>query len=384
MHIMKNIKLLILIISVSAILQACSTGQSALRRGDYYLATKQAVTRLRSNPDSEKAMGTLLKSYPMALDYYRKQIDRVGASRSDNKYISIVEMYTKLNELADEISRCPAALDAVKPVVYFDDQLQKATTLAIAEQYNNGVRLLKKNTIPDAREALKKFEWVQERNPGYADLENKLLEAEDMATLKIVIEPLPYMGDVYRENVSRFYHNFFSDISKNNRKRFVRYFQPDEAEKFDIRPHHVVKMQFVDFSVGNIFEKESTTEYTSDSLIVGQFKDDKGVTHDVMGVVKAKATLHKRNIVSRGILEVKIIDYYSKKVLENKRFPGEYTWRNNWAEYNGDERALPSDVKKMVNEKKRIPPPPQELFVLFSDPLGAEAASFVKSYYQKW
>ncbi|MBN1115990.1 MAG: hypothetical protein JXA77_02210 [Bacteroidales bacterium] len=379
---MKFAKTFAIMIIASILIQSCSTGESALRRGDYYEATKQAVARLRSNPDSEKAMSTLLKSYPMALDYYRQQIDRVGASNSADKYITIVGMYTKCNELADEISRCPAALDAVKPVVYFDDQLQKATSLAIAEQYNIGVRLLNNNTITDAREAVKKFEWVKERNPGYADLQNKMLEAEDMATLKIVIEPLPYMGDVYQENLKRFYHNFYSDISKNSHKRFVRFFQPNEAEEYKIRPHQVIKMQFVDFSVGNIFEKESTSEYTSDTLVVGQYKDGTGLTHDVMGVVKAKATIHNRNIVSRGILDVKIIDYYSNSVLENKRFPGEYTWHNNWAEYNGDERALPADIKKMLNEKKQMPPPPQDLFILFSDPLGSQAASFVKSYYR--
>ncbi len=361
---------------------ACSTGQSAFRRGDYYEATKQAVARLRSNPESEKAMNTLLKSYPMALDYYRQKIDQTAASGSSDKYLTIVDHYTKLNQLADEISRCPAALDAVRPVVYFDEQLRKANEMAITEQYNNGVRLLQLNTMADARLAVEKFEWVEKTLPGYADVQNKLLEAEDRATLKIVVEPLPYMGDVYRPNVNRFYTNFFSDLSKNNRQRFVRYFQPEEAQEFGIKPQHVVKMQFVDFSVGNIFEKESASEHTSDTLVVGLYKDDKGVSHDVLGVVKAKVTVHERNIVSRGILDVKIVDYYSGSVLENKRFPGEYVWRNDWAEYNGDERAVPARIKSMLKEKKVAPPPPQDLFILFSDPLGSQAASYIKSYYR--
>jgi len=114
------------------IISSCSTGKNALKKGDYYEATIQSVNRLRSNPDSKNARETIEQSYPMALDYYRQKIEQLSASSSPYKFISIVENYTKLNNLAYEISRCPAAFNIVKPVVYFHDQLQKAQELALA------------------------------------------------------------------------------------------------------------------------------------------------------------------------------------------------------------------------------------------------------------
>jgi len=379
---MKPSKNLTLIFILTIILAGCNTGKKALQKGDYYEATIQSVKHLRSNPDSEKARETLILSYPMALDYYRQKVDEISISNSTDKYFSIVEIYTKLNNLADEISRCPAALNAVKPVVYFHDQLKSAQDLAIAEQYETGLQLLKSGYIEDARVAVQKFEWVAKTKPGYGDVTRKLEDAVEMATLKVVVERIPYMGDMYQANLNRFYDKLYVDLSKNVKNRFIRFFNQSEAEELKIVPNQVVKMQFVDFTVGNIYEKETEKEYVSDTLVIGTFKDDKGVSHDVKGTVKAKANVHEREIMSRGIFDVKIIDYQTNSIVENKRFPGEYVWRNDWANFNGDERALPQKIKTMTKEKQVMPPLPQDLFVFFSDPLGSGTSSFLKSYYR--
>jgi len=379
---MKPSKIGLLLFILSIIIAGCSTGKKALQRGDYYEATMQSVKFLRSNPESDKARETLILSYPMALDYYRQKVDEISISNSSDKYFSIVEIYTKLNNLADEISRCPAALNAVKPVVYFHDQLNKAQELAIAEQYNTGVQLLNSGKIEDARSAVQKFEWVGKTRPGYSDVNQKLAEATELATFKVVVERIPYMGDQYQANLNRFYDKLYVDLSKNIKNRFIRFFNQTEAQDLKIIPNQVVKMQFVDFSVGNIYEKETEKEYVSDTLVVGTFKDDKGVSHDVKGTVKGKANIHEREITSRGILDVKIIDFQTNAIVENKRFPGEYVWRNDWANFNGDERALPQKIKSMTKEKQEMPPSPQDLFVFFSDPLGSSTSSFLKSYYR--
>jgi tetratricopeptide (TPR) repeat protein len=181
---MKPSRTAALIFIVTTIFIGCSTGKKALQRGDYYEATIQAVKFLRSNPDSEKARETIIQSYPMALEYYRQKVDEISNSNTQDKYFSIVEIYTKLNNLADEISRCPAALNAVKPVVYFHEQLNLAQELAIAEQYETGLQLMKSGYIEDARTAVQKFEWVSKTKPGYSDVNRKMAEAEEKATLK--------------------------------------------------------------------------------------------------------------------------------------------------------------------------------------------------------
>ncbi len=379
---MKPIHFYIIFFAVIISFSGCSTGKTALKKGDYYEATIQAVKRLRSNPESKSALSIIKQSYPMALDFYRQKVEQMTISNTPDKFLNIADNYRKLNTLADEISRCPAALDAVKPVTYFHDQLRKAEELAVDEQYEYGITLLKSGNMEDARRAAEKFDWVNKTKPGYSDVSAKLAEAEELGTLKVVVETMPYIGDAYQANINRFYNNLYADLKKYGQKRFLRFYQPKEAEENRVVPHHVVKMQFIDFTVGNIYEKETEKEMKKDSVVVGTFKDDKGVSHDVYGTVKAKVNIHERNIVSRGILEVKILDYYSNTIIETRRYPGEYIWRNDWATYNGDERALSDEIKKMTKEKQIMPPLPQDLFRYFSDPLGSNAASFLKSYYR--
>ncbi len=379
---MKPIYFYIILFSVIISISGCSTGKNALKKGDYYEATMQSVNRLRSNPESKGALSIIKQSYPMALDFYRQKIEQMTISNTPDKFLNIADYYRKLNTLADEISRCPAALKAVKPVTYFHDQLRKAEELAVAEQYEYGITLMKAGNMEDARRAAEKFDWVSKTKPGYSDVNAKLAEAEELGTLKVVVENMPYIGDAYQANINRFYNNLYADLKKYGQKRFLRFYQPKEAEENRIVPHHVVKMQFIDFTVGNIYEKETEKEMKKDSVVVGTFKDDKGISHDVYGTVKAKVNIHERNIVSRGILEVKILDYYSNSIIETKRFPGEYIWRNDWATFNGDERALTDDIKKMTREKQIMPPLPQDLFRYFSDPLGSNADSYLKSYYR--
>jgi hypothetical protein len=380
MNLSKNITVILLLIIT--VFTACSTGKKAFERGDYYEATIQAVKFLRSNPNSEKAKGVISQSYPMALQYFRQKVDETAISGSPDKYLSIVEIYTKLNNLADEISRCPAALETVKPVVYFHEQLKNAQDIAIAEQYDAGIQLIKNGNIEDARKAYEKFDWVNKTSPGYSEVTNKLQEAEEMATLRVVVEELPYLGDQYQANLIRFYDKIFVDLIKNSQQKFIKYYKPQDAEKLRIIPHQVIKMQFVDFSVGNIYEKETEKDFVSDTLVINSFKDDKGVMHDIKGVVKAKANIHERQIVSKGTLDVKIVEYQNNSILENKRFPGEYVWRNDWATFNGDERAIPENIQNMTKAKQVMPPLPQDLFVFFSDRLCANTSSFLKSYYQ--
>ena len=78
---------------------------------------------------------------------------------------------------------------------------------------------------------------------------------------------MPYIGDAYQANINRFYNNLYADLKKYGQKRFLRFYQPKEAEENRIVPHHVVKMQFIDFTVGNIYEKETEKEMKKESVV---------------------------------------------------------------------------------------------------------------------
>ena len=223
---MKKDKLFLIIFLASLIITACSTGKSAFRKGNYYDATLKAVNNLRSNPDSKTSLEIVKKSYPMAFDYFKRQVDQLYQPNNIDKYLQIVETYSKLNKLADEITRCPAALEVLKPVVYFDKQLNKAEDLAIEEQFNNAVGLLNSGFYIDAREALKRLNWVKEKAPGTPGLDEKIAIAYKQSIFKTVVELKPELNSNYQINSLVYYNRLFNFLSNKSEKNFTKFYTP--------------------------------------------------------------------------------------------------------------------------------------------------------------
>jgi hypothetical protein len=82
------------------------------------------------------------------------------------------------------------------------------------------------------------------------------------------------------------------------------------------------------------------------------------------------------------LLQIDISDFRTGEIIQSRKFPSDYVWHNKWAMYNGDERALPVEIIKLTKNKQINPPDPQEMFLLTSDRVFANASSFLKSHYK--
>jgi hypothetical protein len=218
---------------------------------------------------------------------------------------------------------------------------------------------------------------------SYPNIEQMLIKSDDLATLKIVVEQVPVHSQGYQVSAKVFYDRMFHYLKKSVEKKFIRFYQPTDAEQLKIVPHHIIRMQFEDFSVGNLREREVVQDFSADSVVVGSYTDNQGITYDVFGTVKAKVSTFEREVLSKGILDVRVIDFSSKQVLTDRKFPGEFIWRNDWATFNGDRRAIPAEKIRLIDQKQVPPPLPQELFLLFSDPIFANSSSYLASFYRR-
>ena len=99
---------------------------------------------------------------------------------------------------------------------------------------------------------------------------------------------------------------------------------------------------------------------------------------------KAKATYYhyRKTTTSRGILNFKIIDARTQAVLSTEKMPGEYVWVSEWATFNGDERALTAEQVKISKQKEMVPPPPQELFIGFTQPIFNQLINRISEFYK--
>jgi hypothetical protein len=117
---------------------------------------------------------------------------------------------------------------------------------------------------------------------------------------------------------------------------------------------------------------------------VGTVKLDDGTIKKVYGTVKAKLHSYRREVISRGTLDVSIEDFPMNRIISQRKFDGQFVWYNEWATFNGDERALSQDQLARCNLRPALPPPPQELFVQFTKPIYNQVTPFLRDFYQKY
>lgn len=364
----------------------CSTGNKALQKGDYYSALIKSIDRLRSNPDKEKAKETLLESYPLAMNWYQKEIDFLLASNDPLKHTKTIAHYQTLNTIYNEIRRCPAALNLIPNPKDFRSEEEMAKQQAAPECYNAGILELAKGGRDDAKRAFFHFEKANQFVPNYKDVSEKMREAEYLATLKVIIEHVPVASTRFQISADFFQDQVTQFIFNNIKNRFVRFYTPQQAELEKLEyPDQVISMRFEDFVVGETHDTNIEKEVVSaDSVEIGTTKLKNGETVKVYNKVKAKLKIHKREVISKGLLSLHVVEFSNQKILRQQQFGGEFDWFHQWGNYNGDERALTSEELKICKNEPILPPEAQDLFVEFTKPIYSQLTAELKRFYNQY
>jgi hypothetical protein len=417
----------------------CNSSKKSLQRGNYYSAVMQAVAKLRRSPNNKKSREALKNAYPLALDRYLIEINRMKSGQDQFKNGKIVDTYTRINQMHDEIRRSPAALEVIPNPEDYYSQLKYHQEQAASERYEAGQAALDMNSRSYAIEAYNHFVLADSYVSGYRDVLRKIETSRELATIKVLVEqvPVPSMqaglsAQFFQDQLEQFLFNY----SENP---FVRFYS-NRDQTLD-EPDQILVFQFDDFVVGQINKRERIIEATKDSVVlatipkssvegpseqkvticktdprnprskqtlqvtvselqnyiddgakIGPCVGDRDPANtssggsatenvDVYGTVKATFHEHTQEVVSRGLMSMRIIDAQTNTVVLHEKFPGEFVWINQWGNFNGDERALTSEQLRIANQQQVQPPPPQNLFIEFCKPIYGQATSRVESYY---
>ena len=366
---------------MALIFLGCATGKNAFEKGDYETALEKAVNRLQANPTNKKAQDVLVDGYRIASQFHLKRIQQFKRSDDVFKWELIYNEYAALNSYYNDVQRCPACLDLVNPQEYLAEQESAANSAAEAH-VEIGRELLANNTIESGREAFRHFQSALRFNNNIDQIDNLLTEARAMGTLRVLVEPIPTHSRNLELTNEYFVNRMFEFLNGFSTDRFVQFFSQNDIDVYNITPDHVLSMEFDDFVLGQTLIESKTKEIKRDSVVVGQFKDKDGVTHDVFGTVKADFTTYSTTLASTGILNFEIRDAYSNQVLIQRKLGGQDIWRYEWASFNGDERALTNDEIRMSKQKEVPPPSPQDLFAAFIDRIYDQALGQIRQLYR--
>ncbi|MEM8893188.1 MAG: hypothetical protein AAGC88_01340 [Bacteroidota bacterium] len=363
------------------ILFGCSTGKKALQKGDYDKAVIQAINRLKSNGGSKKARATLQDAYQYALGIHLDNVNRAKASSDPYKWEEVVNNYQSVNNLYEAIRRCPSCLEIVPtPAKYFKD-LEYAQGQAAEARYAMGaIAMQQKMSREKAIEAHEHFKVVRNMDSQFKDVEQQLQEALYYATLKVVVEPIPRPMRAVDLRHEFFVNKINEYLHQTAINEYVRFFTPEEAQNQNLEfVDQAIQMEFDQFTLGNVFQNNTERQIVRDSVVVAQ-KDGE----DVLGTVKATIRISEKSITGGGVLDFRVIDQNTRKILTQEKMPSEYVWTISWATFQGDERALNDEELAMTRRQELGVPSPHIMFEEFTAPLFDQVTGKIRNFYRRY
>ncbi|PIQ49454.1 MAG: hypothetical protein COW03_05120 [Cytophagales bacterium CG12_big_fil_rev_8_21_14_0_65_40_12] len=359
----------------------CATGQNALDKGNYETALDRAINRLQSNPDNKKSQEVLKEGYRLAANYHMDYIRTLRVNNDPNKWEATYYQYRQLNSYYSQIQRCPACLNLVRPTSYITEE-QEAGQKAAEYQLSLGNEALSTNTIEGGRRAFRHFHLALNFDRNLVNIDSLLTDARNMGTIKVLVERIPIHSRSLELTNEYFENRILEYLDGFSQGRFVQFFTRDEAEQIDLQPDQIISMVFDDFVLGQTTIESKTKIVSRDSVVVGQFKDKEGVSHNVYNTVKAELTVNRKTLSSQGVMNFEIRDAYTGRILTNRKLPSQDVWLHEWASFNGDERALNKDEIAMSKGRELPPPPPQTLFIGFVDRIYDQIIGNIRDYYR--
>lgn len=430
-------KILPLLIT-TAILIGCGSSKKSYQKGRYDQAIRLAVKKLRKKPNKEKEILILEQAYERANKKDNERLNYLKMEGNPSMWDEVHTRYTSLKNRQSLVAEVmPLELLSTGriiqfPTINYDEEIINSKKNAAKYFYDHGLTLLAKGDRINAKKAYFDFKKVKEFYTNYEDVDAKLVESKWAATLKVIAEPIPMHSATFSLSNEFFDNKINEFLGSMPASEFVRFFTVDEAEAAGVtNPSHVIKLQFDDFVVGQLIIREKEFQMQKDNVVKG-IKDGNQImtgndkikichvapnktpvtqsiaasaweTHGshgdylgpcsttptkdmqvMYGTAKAKVNIITRTLLSNGLLDFKIIDFQTNKVLTQEKFPGEFAWTNEYGTFSGDIRALNASQVAAVNSEQLIPPLPQVLFTEFTKPIYDQLTVKIKSFYANY
>lgn len=341
---MKNGFSTLLFAGVFFLFDACSSGKSALKHGDYYEAVMESVQRLRQNPDHKKSKLVLSTSYTLAVEYLETSAQNAITSNANFKWKTAVENYDKINSLYENIRTSPGAMRIITNPVNRYKELTDLKAKAAEESYEAGIQALLKNTREDAKQAYFLFTESNTFSPGYREAIEMINQAEFNATLRVAFEEL---------NTSRINLGSFQPAITNLKRQFLNFYPVADTVGKKAPADQYLRIIFSRYGEDRP-TVTSRSENRTDSVKTGE-KEVNGVKKPTYQKVSAKITYYEKVCRAYAEMNVNITENKSGAALKNNVVTGGYAWKTNWATYSGDARALTDAQRKLCQQKETNP-----------------------------
>lgn len=362
------------------LLQACSSGMSALKEGNLDDALTKAIDRLHRNSEKSKALFVLKEAYPLVIQHHSQLARNYERSTMPFHWEKALNEYQTLQAISNNLASCPSCTQSlgIRPANYLA-QLNTTKQLAADERFEAGMNALaqKQNRLM-AKDAFYHFKRSAEIIPNYKQADAKAAEALEYARYRVLIQPL---NDVFRLHNNEYQYlqqRLADNISdRKNSNPFVAYqTQPNVGNQLN---HDVVTFALLDYVPWQVneFVKKEVVER---AIKVGRKKKSDSTYVDVFEKVSGVIFTHTREIKAIGTMEMRVLNTLNNQVTNREEIQRINSWTNSWQTFKGDERAI--EGRCLKPRQALGEPTPFELFRGLSNDLSNHFCGRLQDFYR--
>ena len=374
------------------IINACNSTkkvEKTISKGDYDHAIEMAVKKLSKNKDSKKKQKYVLLLEDAFAKAVNRDIDDIKRFEMDSNPAIIEQIYKTYVALDDRQELIKPILplhifneDRNANFVITDYSYKLSSSKATLSDYlySNATDLLKSNNILDARKAYDDLEYLNKINPNFKDVNQLLEEAHFKGTNFVFVSiknetnqfiPARLEDDLLNFNaygLDKFWTVFHSEKEKNID---YNYQLAMLFKQIDVSPE-----QYIEKQIKLKREVKDGFEYVLDTN--GHVKKDSlGNAIKVDKYITVKSDLYKihQEKACHISTELELTDK-DHKLVESFPLESEFIFINDFAEMDGDIRALDSFQKELI-KKQEVPFPSNEQIIFDT---GEDLKAKLKDY----
>ena len=344
------------IILVSLVLFSCGSSRqsSSQTTEDKFLIA--AIKKVEKNPADSNALYSLKELYNEAATSHLNKVDTYKTLLDESKWNKILKEYNALEGLYKTVNASKVASGYIHPLS-FATEVQNVKLEAADYYYKNGNEYLDLNDKVSARKAYAYFTTANNFNPGLRDIKSLLKISKERSILNVVVNPIRDNSMYYRDlGSNRFGNSFNNDYLQRNLVRdlggssssnsLARFYTDLEANRSRVEVDWVVDLTWTDLDVPRPRSRQYN-QNVSKQIMVGKDTTGKPVYETVTGVLY----ITEEYFTARGELETRITDAHTGYNIDLNRYNSTIDWKQQYATYRGDPRALSNQDKMILNNQ---------------------------------
>jgi hypothetical protein len=352
------------LIAVITLLAACRSSKDYLQRSDGDKALFDAVKKLNKKPGDAEAARALPILYTDAQKRHLDKINSLSARREIDRWQNMIWEYEVLQRMYEAITNSNAASKLVRPADYQNDIYNTQQSGAEA-YYQQGIDHLALDSRADAQTAYRSFKYAIKLVPNYKDAKSKMDEAYEHTVVDVVINPIADNSFVFNSGFGNtgynysneyFQQNLIRELGGSNANRYPGRFYADwEARRENVTPDWVVNITLRNVDMPRPTTNQSTRNVSNQ---IENGRDSTGKT--IYLTVYATVTTYEQSFTARAEMDVDIDEVATRKNIAYNSYREQYYWRDAYATFTGDRRALSNEDLNLINNRNYSTPPRRE------------------------